>query len=101
MEVRIRAICRREVSGLRSGDGRASTGDIWRRGICCGGGGEDRMPRRATEPQLEASKHQFFQSHPPDLPKVALLAIHFQLALASVVEVRSHLKHGIAFIIPH
>src|SRR5580704_13279639 len=50
---------------------------------------------------LKPAKHQFFQSHPAHLPKVALLAIHFQPAFASVAEGRGHFKHGIAFVIPH
>jgi hypothetical protein len=56
--------------------------DIWRHGICCGGGEEGRTPRRAREPQLEASKQQVFESHAAELPRVALLAIHFRVVLA-------------------
>jgi len=75
--------------------------DIWRRGICCGGGEEGHTAVGTTRPRLKAAKHQFFQSHPSYLPKVALLAIHFQPALAFVAEGRGYLKHRIALVIPH
>jgi hypothetical protein len=75
--------------------------DIWRRGIYCGDGEEGLTLGRAAERRLKTAKHQFFQSHPPDLPKVAILAVHFQPALACVAEGSRYLKHGIAFVIPH
>ena len=56
---------------------------------------------RMWPPSLKVSKHQFFQSHPPHLPKVALLPVHFQPALAFVAKSRCHLKHGVVFISPH
>jgi hypothetical protein len=58
------------------------------------------QPGLAGEGQLKdrETKHQFFQSHPPHLPRVALLIIwiftvHLHLSLKDTVTP----KHGIAF----
>jgi hypothetical protein len=50
---------------------------------------------------LIVSKQQLFKSHPSDLPKVELLLIHMQFAIAVVVEGQGDIEHRLAFIIAH